>query len=112
MLKGTIIEKWIWLTTDVCYAELNISLLVLVFLILFVFHVDRKYFLEITQTKWMKKFGTSNWNSFLVPLWKERKYFKLVWRFFQAFLPVYEKKTYFVHNLYEINNNLGQCKYS
>ena len=38
--------------------------------------------------------------------------FKLAWRLFQAFLPVYEKKTYFAHNLYEINNNLGQCKYS
>ena len=37
---------------------------------------------------------------------------KLAWRFFQAFWPVYQKKTYFVHSLYEINNNLGQCKYS
>jgi hypothetical protein len=38
--------------------ELNIALLVLVFLILFIFHVDRKYFLEITHIKWMKKLGT------------------------------------------------------
>ena len=91
--------------------ELNIwiSLLILVFLFFLSFFSGRQ---EIIFRNYTHQVDEKNGILFSFRYGRKENIFKLAWRFFQASLPVYEKKTYFVHNLYEINNNLGQCQYS
>ena len=82
-----------------------ISLLVLVFLIFFPMSIGNNFY-------YTHQVDEKNGIVFSFRYGRKENIFKLAWRVFQAFLPIYEKKIYFVHNLYEINNNLGQCKYS